>query len=351
MKPLDRYRFFERRGRLSLLLPAIILATLWFFSGNPVLSQEEFDLWRKVKTGQERLFSWREAAGTLASPDDSGADPWRTGLIGIEWSPITTTLGPVEAKRTAADPLWSVYTLRRFRDTGLRKGDRVVLLSSSSFPGLVFSILAAVEHYGLDLVWIHSLGSSTWGANRPDLPWPRIASFLRKEGFISARPEWYTLGGVNETALDMSPEGREILTLAAEEDKAPLLDADNLDTMISMKTGIVRSAAPRLVILIGGSHSTFGGREIVPPGGGLYDRTDLGRIDAGDGVFRKVLEDGIPVLHFLSMRSLSSAAGIPYDGRPLPRFRGGAGNLASAAGLAFFFLFLICFRRWARDGQ
>ena len=349
---IERSRAFVYRAKWSLLLPACTMAFLWFFSGTSSLSEEETALWRKVRSAQEHLFEWRETSSIASlhpEHDFAKLDPWRTGFIGIEWSQITTTLGPLEAKRTAADPLWSAFALRKFRALGLRSGDTVAMLSSSSFPGLVFSLLAAAEHLGLRIVWIHSLGSSTWGANIPELPWPKIEARLRSGGFLSQKPDYYTLGGRNENGLDMSPEGRELLLAAAREDGVPLIGAESLDEMILLKSNIVLSAKPRLVLIIGGSHSTFGAGEIVSPEGGLYTRDDGDRADVGEGVFRKFLDAGVPVLYFLNLRSLSERAGIPYDGRPLPHFGGGASDVACAGGLLLYFVFLQFFRRWGRE--
>lgn len=345
-----RSRSFARWAGLSMLVPAVVLSALWYLSPTAWLSHDEQALWRKVRAGQGALALWRDEsriANAHPEHDFSMTDPHRTGMIGVEWSPITTTLGPLEAKRTAADPLWSVRALRHFRLLGLKKGDRVALLSSSSFPGLVFSLVAAAEHAGLEILWIHSLGASTWGANMPEMLWPRIAYLLRRGGFMSARPDFYTLGGGGEIGLGLPHEGVKALEESAAEDGVSLLRGGGLEEMIERKRELTLSFAPRLVISVGGSHTAFGD-EVVPPGGGLYLPEESGRVEFGSGVLRDVLASGVPVLHLLDLRSLSSKAGIPYDGTPRPRFTG-AGRAASVLGLLFYALCLIRFKRWRRD--
>ncbi|MDI9370904.1 MAG: poly-gamma-glutamate system protein [Synergistaceae bacterium] len=335
---------------MSMLVPAVILAALWCLSPDSSLSEEEHELWRKVRAGQEMLARRRDDVRTgdaYAGNDLETADPHGTGMIGVEWSPVTTTLGSLEAKRTAADPLWSVWALRLFRRLGLEEGDRVALLSSSSFPGLVFSIVAASERAGLELFWIHSLGSSTWGANMPGMLWPEMARLLRSGGFISSKPDYYTPGAGAEVGLGLPPEGLNMLGEAAEDDDVPLLKGDGLDDMTRSKSELVRGFAPRLVINVGGAHTSFGGG-VVQPGGGLYSPGDESRTEFGHGVLGDALESGVQVLHFLDMRSFSSRAGIPFDGAPRPRFAG-AGMATSAAGLLVYALFLAFFRRWRRD--
>lgn len=346
----ERSRAFARMSQSSMLILALLLALLWYRAPGGMLDSGEEALWRRIRAGQEMLAAWRDRSGIREAHPDfdfDRTDPHRTGLIGVEWSPITTTLGPLEAKRTAADPLWGVSALRQFRQLGLASGDSVVLMASSSFPGLVFSLVAAAEQYGLDLFWIQSLGSSTWGANMPEMPWSVTGGLLRGGGYISSKPDYYTLGGGGEMGLDMPPEGVELLLSAATADGVPLLKGGDLGEMIELKSELALSRRPVLAMVVGGSHSTFGPGEAVPPGGGLYRQADLDADDLGRGVFRNLLASGVPVLHFLDLRSLALRSGIPYDGAPRPRFSGGVRT--SALGLLLFALYLGWFSRWRRD--
>jgi hypothetical protein len=120
---------FSMRGVLGLVLLAalLVLCTLGDGTGGGVrLSREEERLWDRVRAAQEVLVPEREARG-IASPKE--VDPWGTGLIGLEWSVVTTTLGDLEAKRTSCDPRWAVRVLRWFKEAGLAQGDRVAILS------------------------------------------------------------------------------------------------------------------------------------------------------------------------------------------------------------------------------
>ncbi len=342
---LTAQKRFAMKVHAGLILLALALALLWYFSGPPPLTKEELFLWEKVRTAQEALFSERAARGAEAP---RAVDPWRTGFPGVEWSGITTTLGPLEAKRTAADPLWSVHALRTFRRLGLKSGDRVAVFSSSSFPGLVFSLLSAAESMKLSVLWVHSLGSSTWGANVPEFPWPRIAMTLREKGFLSMKADWYTLGGGGEMGRDMPPESRSLLREAAAREGVHLLEGNSLSEIIEKKTALLRSFSPRLVITVGGSAATFGSGEEEFPSGGYYVPSEGGNYP-GTGVFQNSLKQGIPVLHFLNLRSLAGKAGIPYDGRPLPRFFSGGGTALSGLGLLLFLAFLFFFPRWKKQ--
>ena len=156
-----------------LLLLAAGMAALWYLAAPAVLTSSERLLWEKVRSAQHHLSQWRGENSSAASVED---DPWNCGLIGVEWSGITTTLGDLSSKRTACNPAWSIQFSRWYRELGLKPGDPIAIYSSSSFPGLLLNAVAAAEALELDPLLIVSLGASTWGANHPDAPWPVLAS-------------------------------------------------------------------------------------------------------------------------------------------------------------------------------
>ena len=126
---------------MRLMLLTAALCALWAAQRAP-LNAEESRLYHKVESAQAFLWDALEQGGISL---DVKADPYRSGFIGVEWSVTTTTLGSLEAKRCATDPLWAVRALRWFDAQGLREGDRIAVLASSSFPGLLYSVLAAAE--------------------------------------------------------------------------------------------------------------------------------------------------------------------------------------------------------------
>jgi len=173
--------FLRKNARLLYILAGVLLV-LWFLPSRTVITSEEEDLWNRVRSAQDYMYEWRSSNGVES---DREHDPWKTGLIGIEWSPVTTTLGSLESKRTACDPRWSIVTSRWFEGLGLSEGDPVAIFSSGSFPGLLLNALCAAEDRGLDIFLVVSLGSSTWGANLPGLLWSDMGDLLRNAGFIS----------------------------------------------------------------------------------------------------------------------------------------------------------------------
>ena len=342
----------DRGGQARLILLTLMLAgllPLW----TPPLAREELRLYRRVEAAQSYL--WEEL-GRRGLERDEAADPYHSGFIGLEWSATATTLGSLEAKRCSTDPLWAVQALRWFDELKLTKGDRVTVLASSSFPGLVYAILAAAEERGLDVALSVSLGSSAWGANRPEFPWPAMAAALRRGGFLNARPVLYTLGGDNENGGGMPAEARDLLAAAAvREDRLEPLRNGTLEEVIDAKMALVRGA--RLVVSIGGSEGNLGRSPdvlglssglIAPPKGEGGPQRSRHADNLGDGVIGRTLRSGRPVLHLLNLRGLAGVCGIAWGVRKLG-FQGNA--LVGAIGLILFVLFMATHRRWSWEEE
>lgn len=90
---------------------------------------------RAVLLMTRAIEAFRECREVSGPPLDPTFDVNRTGLIGIENSPITTSLGKLEGKRTTANPQFAGAVAGMFREAGVRRGDTVAVGASSSFPG------------------------------------------------------------------------------------------------------------------------------------------------------------------------------------------------------------------------
>ncbi|MBE3114403.1 MAG: poly-gamma-glutamate system protein, partial [Actinobacteria bacterium] len=54
---------------------------------------------------------------------DLSLDPNQTGIIGEEYTELTTTLGNLEAKRTSSNPAFAALLVKYFKEANLKKGD------------------------------------------------------------------------------------------------------------------------------------------------------------------------------------------------------------------------------------
>lgn len=338
----QRQRRFSLTAGLSLSLLAMIMAVLWYLASPGAMTVQERALWDKVRAAQLHMTRWRESEGVMTPAED---DPWSCGLIGVEWSGITTTLGELASKRTGCNPAWAVQFLRWFDELDLKAGDRIAIYSSGSFPGLALNALVAAETMELDPLLIVSLGASTWGANHPDLPWPVLAAELRRNGFIWKRADFYTLGAGAELGHGLTPEGAALLRESATRADVGLLSAGDLEAMITLKTELLMAHQSRLLISIGGSQANLGDApEVLKLAPGLVLPAEADQ--AGNGVIATALHAGVPVLHMLSMKRLGRMMGIAYDSTPRPVAPGGTGILWPVAGLFIFFAVLMRHRRW-----
>lgn len=330
-----------------LVILAALIAVLWFGFGLGFLDAEEERVWETVRAGQRALWEARSAADP-----EPGEDRLRTGLIGVEWSPLTTTLGEIGAKRTSCNPMWAIRYLEWFDEIGLSDGDPIVIFSSASFPGLLLSALVAAEARGLDVLLSVSLGSSMWGANRPDLPWPAMAKILRAGGHVRTNASFYTPGGGGEVGRGFAREIMESFGSLARDEGVPLFIADDLKDAVAYKTAAMMEKNPKLLISVGGSNANMGDSERasdIPCG--LIMPSSARMEEMGDGVIAEALRAGIPVLHMLNVKKLALDGGIPWDPGAFVRVRTVSRGLPAILGLAAFAAVMATHRRWSVEGM
>ena len=89
---------------------------------------------------ERALYAAREAAGL---PIDQANDPSSSGIIGPEFSLITTDRGAHAAKLLAADPNFAAAVLEMLRRAGLRRGDVLAVGVTGSLPGLNLAVYSA----------------------------------------------------------------------------------------------------------------------------------------------------------------------------------------------------------------
>jgi poly-gamma-glutamate system protein len=130
---------------------------------------------------------------------DRALDPNETGLIGDEFTPLTTSLGEVEAKRTSTNPAFAALLVHYFHDAGLTRGDVVAVGASGSFPALLLATLSASRVLGLEPIVIYSMGASMYGANLPGFTVVEMLSGLRAEGILPYGLAAVSAGGDGDT--------------------------------------------------------------------------------------------------------------------------------------------------------
>lgn len=319
-----------------IFLTVILLCIYVFFHSSKTLT--ELRLYNKILDAQK--FLWQQLANMGLSLDEN-TDTYHSGFIGVEYSEVTTTMGSLPAKQCSTDPLWGVQFVRWFGELGLTRGDRVLVSASSSFPGMVYSCLAACESLGLEVDFLLSLGASTWGANRPELNFSGMLEILRRGGYVKTRPSMYTLGGTNENADGMDDEAKRLLQGAVSD--SDLVRGLTLDELVARKSEHLASGV-RVLVNIGGNASSMGTDTMslnLNPGIVYPSR----KTDGGNGLVGNALRADIPVIHVLNLRGLAENCGIDFTSRhrDFTRNRSIFGGILS---LVTFTYFMITHKRW-----
>ena len=273
-----------------------------------------------MASAENALRACREARG---KPPDPASDVNRTGLIGIRTSPITTTLGSLEAKRTTTNPNFAGLAAGLLADAGVKRGDVVAVGASSSFPALVVAVLAAARAMEVEPLLIWSLGASQWGANDPAFDGLDMFECLGSDAAARVRIIALAVGGTEDRGSELSPEGRRIIEDRIRRSGLPVVAEPDLERDVAARVRLYfdRASGRRIgaFVNIGGSSANIGTDPSV-----LHVAPGLARIAAippagSRGVLQEMASLGIPVIHLLNIKDLAAAHSLPWDPSPLPR--------------------------------
>lgn len=327
----DRFRIpFKTMLRAAFILLAghVLIQTLPLLSLGPprqeraVAMDREAEAADRMRRAMKMIADEREARGY---PIDPTADPNRSGLIGLPWSDLTTTLGSLAAKRSAAQPAAAVLLRRMLLEAGVGPGDCVAADSSGSFPGFAVATVIACESIGADCLLIASIGSSTWGANLPGFTLPDMIELLRSGGIIARGLVGASPGGANDTGSDMDRPSLEGALARAGQNGAILIREPEIERNIEARLAVIdlySSGRPvTAFVSIGGNFPSTGGWE---SGNGILSRNsiilpeDQTSGSQKRGMVQYFLTKGIPVIRLLDIKDLAARTGLPWDPLPWP---------------------------------
>ncbi len=168
---------------------------------RPGLATSHASIWqgdRQVEAArlmQRSLRIIKELRQSKGLPIDRSVDPNETGIIGEEFTPLTTSLGDAEAKRTSANPAFAALLVHYFVDSGLKRGDVVAVGASGSFPALLLATLCAARVLDLEPIVIYSIGASMYGTNLPGFTFVDMLAGLRADDLLPYRLAAVSPGG------------------------------------------------------------------------------------------------------------------------------------------------------------
>jgi len=273
----------------------------------------------------------RLARGIPIHPE---TDRNETGLIGDEYTGLTSTLGSLAAKRSAATPEAAALLVRLLREAGITKGSRVAVNASGSFPGFALAAIAACGALEAEAVIVLSLGASTWGANRPDFTVADIVLAAKERGafpsgysinIAAVTPGAVTPGGSDDRGLDLDRDLLEAALARVTARGVPVMRPASLHESVSLRMELFRSGGePDLLLTIGGNYASTGANPDLALLSGLIKKSQSINVD-GTGLVQEFLRAGKPVVQVLNVESLFSRYGLPFD--PYPPQPAGTGRV------------------------
>ncbi len=247
---------------------------------------------------------------------DARNDPDQSGLIGPQFTLITTDRGSQSAKVLAAHPNFAAAVTQMLLEGGVRKGSLVAVGMTGSLPGLNLAVFSACRAIGAEPVVITSVGASMFGATDPDFTWLDMEGALAARGLWSYRSLAASLGGGGDEGRGLSPAGRELLHEACARNGVHLLEPPNLFEAVKLRTALYDSVAAArgkkivMYINVGGGVASLGGAQnarLIPAG---LTRRLAARNYPNRGVINVLAERHMPVVHLLEVKKLARTFGI-----------------------------------------
>lgn len=243
------------------------------------------------------------------------SDRLETGMLGYWLTPITTTSGKLEAKRTSTNPNFAAMIIDMFKAANIQKGDEIGVLFSGSFPALNVAVASAIEVFELKPYIMASIGASSYGANIPDFTYFDMHQYLYEQNIISNPIDLVSLGGENDVGdgwdntVITSIEARIIAS------NVEYLKEEDFLNNITYRMNVIDEEIPKIKMFVnvGGNAIAIGlnfasfieknglitqSKKVYSPDRGLIDR---------------YLEQHIPVIHLLNIESLALQYDIEID--------------------------------------
>lgn len=291
-----------------------------------------------------------EVKGEHGITIDSKNDPDRYGVIGPQFSLITTDRGSQSAKMLAAHPNFAAAATQLILQAGVRSGDLVAIGMTGSLPGMNLAVLSACRAIGAEPIVISSVGSSMFGANDPGLTWLDMEAELERHAILPYRSIRASSGGGGDVGRGLSPAGRQLIADAAERTHVPMLASTDLLDAVKERVAIYDSVAAargkpiKLYVNVGGGLASLGGSQngrLIPAG---LSRRLAPKSYPNRGVINIFAERRVPVIHLLQIERLAREFGItdgsttkvrPGRGLLFVRYRYNLWIVAAAAILVF----------------
>ncbi|MFQ6610307.1 MAG: poly-gamma-glutamate system protein, partial [Fidelibacterota bacterium] len=204
---------------------------------------------------------------------DSTNDPNETALVGMQFGPITTDEGDLDAKLTTLNPNFAALVLDMFIELGLGENDTIAVSFTGSMPGANLAVLSVCKIFNITPVIITSVGASQWGANDPYFTWLDMESVLNERKVFPYRSIAASIGGKGDIGKGVSMYGRELIWESIYRNNIQLIQEDSLVASIERRMAVYRENAPissyKALVNVGGGASSIGpsiNSRLIPDG-------------------------------------------------------------------------------------
>jgi poly-gamma-glutamate system protein len=302
---------------------------------------------RIMQRAEKAIADAKRERGIAVDPRN---DPQGYGVIGPQFTLITTDRGAQSAKSLAANPNFAAAVTQMMLQAGVRQGDLVAVGATGSIPGFNLAVLAACRATGAEPVIITSIGASMFGATDPEMTWLDMEAVTSANGLWPYRSLAASLGGGGDVGRGLSPAGRQLLGDAIERNHALRLESSSVFEAVKQRVTLYDSVAAArgrpiaCYVNVGGGVASLGGAQnarLIPPG---LTRRLTTRNYPNRGVINVLGERRIPVIHLLQVERLARDFDItdaamnehrPGNGLLFIKYRYNLWIVASATSLLF----------------
>jgi len=318
------------KGKLSLIY--LFWALIILFIGLLLIEQTKFTVKtpyydEQIQAAQLMkcsLGAIKEELFKRGIPLDLELDPNQTGIIGREYTQLTTTLGNLAAKRTSTNPAFAALLVKYFKEANLKKGDIIAIGASGSFPALIVATLSAAQVLGLEPLLIYSVGSSEYGATIPEFTFVQMLESLNNKNIISYKLLAISMGGYLDQAEGMFyPDSQKTIQHIAQVSGIYFINTDSIEKNILQRMQIYKKSAKgqpiKTFVNIGGATPNYGNTNasITYPNGLVINGPNVPD-HPERGLMFEYQSLGIPIINLLNIRDLAIKNGLPVDPIPLP---------------------------------
>lgn len=308
---------FTREDLVLIALAILLLFSTFFIENKKTLVKDDYyeEKYRAAERMEAALEEVKSEKIRRGIEIDPSLDINETGIIGVEFNEITTTLGALESKRTSANPNFAAVLVDLLLEADLEEGDKVAMNLSSSFPALNIASIVACETLDLEPVIISSIGSSTWGGNNLDFTYLDMEDHLYKEGIIKHKSTAFSPGGAGDLGLDMDQEELEKIIARLKSSDRELILEEDLQENITKRMEIYYSHGEEIngFINIGGNILSFGNTEdsTRTPAGLIRDQDY--KLSDKTGLVQEFYSRDIASIHLLNIKDLAHNYGLKVD--------------------------------------